>query len=70
MYKIVIRKHFVNVQNFVLGGGAPMLDTTFGGFLAIASIAIGILVLTGHGDMFLRPGREDQRKNITDRARL
>ena len=47
-----------------------MLDATFGGFLAIASVVIGILVLTGHGDLFLRPGREDQRKNVYDRPRL
>ena len=47
-----------------------MLDSTFGGFLAAASIVIGILVLTGHGDLFMRPGREDQRKNVYDRARL
>ena len=42
------------------------LDAGFGAFLAAASVLIGILILTGHGDFFLKGSGSDVREKMYD----
>lgn len=39
-----------------------LFDNTLGGLLAVASLVMGILVLTGHGGFFFKGIGESQRK--------
>ena len=47
-----------------------LMGREFGAFLAIASLVLGIMVLTGHGDFLLRNGRQDTRRDVFDEAKM
>ena len=47
-----------------------MFSREFDFFLAGAALIIGIMMLTGHGDFFLKGGNADLRKKKYDEAKL
>ncbi|MBR2527282.1 MAG: DUF3784 domain-containing protein [Blautia sp.] len=47
-----------------------MTDQTWGWLLAVVSFVIGILVLTGNGDFFLKGANEAARKKMYDMDKL
>ena len=47
-----------------------LFDNTLGGILAIGSLVLGILVLTGHGDFIMKGPGSEQRVKEFDMEKL
>lgn len=46
------------------------MDKTFDYILAFGAMIIGILILTGNGEMFLKGGNEELRKKMFDQKKM
>lgn len=46
------------------------MSRSFDFILAGATLIVGIMLLTGHGDIFMKGGNAQQRKNIYDEKKM
>ena len=46
------------------------LDATFGGFLAVLSLVLGVLVLTGHGGFIMKNNKNANGQNVYDPEKM
>ena len=47
-----------------------MMDKSFGLILAVIALIAGVMLLTGHGDIFLKGGNADIRKKLYDEEKM